>query len=181
MANGSDIRIDTLKNALKHSIEEYRERVRAFSNLDSKAQQTSSVDGIFLAATFAFMNSSNFADTIRNSDFIQYAIIIIIGFLTSSVIFCLFAMIIRPISLPMSPQDFQGLVHDTLKLSDKELEESLGDYLNTQFENVIVSTHSTLLESEKKANMVLIGQVLLVLSIIAVSILIVNIILCRYS
>ncbi len=171
-------RIELLEWTLQSCTDEYKDKGLTFSNLDTKAQNTITIAGIFLAAGFAFLQGDNLTKLICLGGI--YAIILLGGsivFLLSSAFCCLYTMKIRKIVAPLGSEALDKIVQDILGVDPSE-------FTNTTTENFLrdqISVWKEVLTDMSKTNLdkakaVLVGQMLLASAIVIIAILLLVII-----
>lgn len=166
-------RSELLERTLQSCADEYKDKGLTFSNLDTKAQNTITIDGVFLAAVFAFLQGDNLTKFICLGG--TYAIIFL-GFsiilLLSSALFCLYTMKIRKIVAPLESEALDQMVQHILSVDPSEFTDTTAEnFLRDQisvWKEVLIDMSKNNLD---KAKAVLIGQILLTSAIVIIAIL----------
>jgi hypothetical protein len=118
---------DLIRSAQKEVLDSYRKEFdqlsASFRDLDSKAQGTAGIAGIFLAASLTYLNRLNGLDT----KWKQVLMIVAVTGLICSIAFCLYALRIRRIAGQPSGEDLEELLAALVNTNDEEvLEARLG-------------------------------------------------------
>jgi uncharacterized membrane protein YgdD (TMEM256/DUF423 family) len=165
------LRIVLLERVLQASVDEHAYNKRTFTNLDTKAQNTTAIAGVFLAAALAFLRGQALEQFVQFSGryvvvFLGVSIILLLG----SVLSCLIAMRIRGVIAPIGSVELIEMVNDILSLEPSEFTDATHEnFLRDQ----IAAWQTTLRDTSNrsKARAVLIGQLLLATAIVVVAIL----------
>lgn len=117
MAEPVEVRKELIQFAYDRSEHEHGELSETWKHLDSKAQSTATLAGVFIAAAFAFVRN-----TALNLD--QTEKLLLCGsvvFLVASICTAVCAMKIRPVSMPLSGFNAEKTVDDILAQEETEL------------------------------------------------------------
>ncbi|MBI1763503.1 MAG: hypothetical protein HYR56_18925 [Acidobacteria bacterium] len=121
-----------VKELLQSCVNSYSDADAAFKNLDSKAQNTVAIAGVFLGGAFAFFNGGAFDKFIRLGGTLATVILgIAVLLLITSIWFCIRALRIRfvPINdITISHQE----VDEILERPDTEIIQRYENYLRGQ-------------------------------------------------
>jgi hypothetical protein len=169
----NEIRTGLLEKALRACVDEYVEKGRTFTNLDTKAQNTTALAGVFLAAALAFLREEALEAFVRSGG--RHTVILLAASIISllgSILSCLLAMRIRKVIAPIEPVALTAMVDDILSLDASELTDvTYGNFLRDQ----IAAWQPTLADAStanaSKAKAVLAGQFLLTAAIVFIAIL----------
>lgn len=168
-----DIRVELLKDALKACSDEYAELGRTFANLDGKAQATTAIAGIFIAAVFSFIRSDVLqlvATRLGSTGLLLVGLIL--AALLAAVVMSLICMRIRRLASPLSSSHLASMVEDMFQWGAPDQDRSV---VENHLRDQIRAWRSTLEEhrkaNEDKANAVLAAQTFLGLAILGVTLL----------
>ncbi|MEK6284003.1 MAG: hypothetical protein AABN95_26945 [Acidobacteriota bacterium] len=127
----SELRVNLVKDLFQSSISEHSDAQANFTGLDTKAQNTTAIGGIFLAGALAFFNGDSLQKLITIG---SHPAIILLGIvvllLMLSTAFCIWAMRIQDISI------------SDVAISKEEVEaiiEQPSDELSERYENYLLS------------------------------------------
>jgi uncharacterized membrane protein YqjE len=167
----SELRINLVKDLLQSSISEHSDAHANFAALDTKAQNTVTIGGIFLAGALAFFNGDSLQKLIMLG---SHSVLILLGMvvllLMLSTIFCIWGMRIRDISISdvtISQEEVEGI----LEQSSDELSIRYENYLLSQvgvWSKISKELHEV---NQRKAKAVRRGQLFLGIAILFVAIL----------
>jgi len=101
---------------------EYDELSDSWKQLDSKAQATSTVAGIFIAASFAFIRNS----ALQLSGLEKALLLLVLASLIVSILLAVTAMFVRTVPVPPTPENIAEMVTEMLDTPPEEHEERLG-------------------------------------------------------
>lgn len=164
-------RIQLLEKTLQACTDEYKEKSTIFAALDSKAQNTISVSGIFLGAALAFIRADALADLVRTAG--QPAVFLLGGAILSllaAVVTCLIGMRVRAVAGPMGANTLAEMVGDLLTLKPSELDDiRLENHLQHQITIWQKTLEHTGRANENKGRTVFAGQLFLALAIVLVA------------
>jgi len=163
----ADIVERVLEKILQTQITEYADIQYRFNNLDTKAQNTVAIAGIFIVASLAFLPIKDLPDMIN---LLGKEAVVIMGYvlalLVAAVMCCLKAMRIRWTPTPSFVKygsDLLGLSHDEIS------NEIYQNYLRDLARSLQKSTKGVHLHVNAKAQWILMGQILLGGAMISVS------------
>jgi hypothetical protein len=167
------LRIELLGRTLQSCVDEYKDKGITFSNLDTKAQNTTTIAGVFLAAVFAFLQGDNLTKFICLGGIHAIRLLgVSIVLLLSSALFCLYTMRIRKLVAPLESKALDKMVQDLLRADPSEFTDTIAEnFLRDQvsvWKEVLTDMSRKNLD---KAKAVFIGQVLLITAIIIIAIL----------
>jgi hypothetical protein len=113
------IRIDLLDRALSYCTEDYHLVTTTYAALDSKAQATFGVSGLFIAGTVALLNNI----TAPTEVFLWTIALVVLtyGLLVSAVVASLVALKVREVATPMDSAAMTTMTLDVIDLPDEEL------------------------------------------------------------
>lgn len=137
-------RQDFLKFALDHSDKEYALLSDTWKHIDTKAQATATVGGVFLAAAFSFVRNTSLA----LSETEQWLLCIAVGFLVASIALAVLATLVKPASGPWSSSVVAGMIRDVLSAVDREQATAPADRIEQRYIGVLVDS----LENSAAAN-----------------------------
>jgi hypothetical protein len=115
----SEFRSELLKRLVEVGEASYKESTRIAAVLDDKAQKTSTIAGVFLAAGFAALKPETL--TALSSRLLLTLLIVIVVLLMGSVGTSLVAMWVRRNAEPLSIADVSAIAVDVLALHEDEL------------------------------------------------------------
>lgn len=101
---------------------EYGELSDNWKQLDSKAQATATIAGIFMAASFAFIRNS----ALQLTGLERVLLLFVLASLIVSILLAVAAMFVRTVPVPPTPENIAEMVSDLLETAPKEHEERLG-------------------------------------------------------
>jgi hypothetical protein len=160
-----------LTDALQSYRDEYRDLSDTWRHIDSKAQGTVAVAGIFLAAVFAFVRN-----LVTSAPGTSEKLLLVTGvlLLVAAVILSVFALRIREVVGPPLGQQIDGQIRALLQVTDtEELDERVprfvGDQL-TMWRNANLHAHGV---NKAKADLVSWAQFVLLIAMVIVSVLVV--------
>jgi type II secretory pathway predicted ATPase ExeA len=159
-----DPKAQLLKDVLDSYKEEHRELSEIWRNLDAKSQGVIAIDGIFIAAMFAFIRALSESQTCDE----RWMLMISASLLTISVVLAIRVLWIR--SVPSAPvgESLESLVDDLLKLEDGTQTERLHNLFKDHAE-MWKSINSKVQEvNESKARLLVIAQGVLLAAILAI-------------
>lgn len=161
-----DLRVELSRFQVDAYREEFAELVDSWKALETKAQGTAAVAGIFFAAVFAFVRDlEGKADLLRG-----YGLIIATASLGLAVGAGLMALRIRKIPRPPLGADTQKLVNDLLALESSELGQRLPLFYNDLSGRWAKVNNDLADANDKKSTWLLVSQALLALAILIVGI-----------
>ncbi len=164
----SPSRLALLEGTLKACTDDFTERRSTFSELDKKAQDTTTVAGIFLAAAFAFYNQEALQNLLTLGGwFGSLLLAATVVFLLGSVVFCLLAMMVRKVPSPTDSEDVVEMVKDLMELPTEEFTETTAEnFLRDQIDLWQSALQGIGAANDSKARSLHWGQLLLVLAIV---------------
>ncbi len=120
----SSLRIRLLEKVLQSCAEEYSFHERIFAHLDTKAQSTTAISGIFLAAALAFLHGDAVEQLTAQAGLLGLILVglAILGLIVS-VVFALVAMRVQTVPAPLAAADKLKMVDEVLSLDEKEFDE----------------------------------------------------------
>ena len=161
MSDAEDPREALVRDALDAYKEEYRELSDTWRNLDTKAQGTITVSGLFLAAMLAFVRALSSTTTPTE----KWLLTITAALLTCGIIFALLVLRIRSVSGAPIGEHLAKLIDDLLAAEDGTSAERLLDYCRDQSQ-MWNSTNREIEEVNKlKAGYLIRAQLILVAAI----------------
>ena len=101
---------------------EYGELSDSWKQLDSKAQATATIAGIFIAASFAFIRNS----ALQLTGLEKTLLLLVLASLIVSILLAVTAMLVRTVPVPPTPENIAEMVTDLLETLPEEHEERLG-------------------------------------------------------
>ncbi|MGA2332482.1 MAG: hypothetical protein ABSG75_12040 [Syntrophales bacterium] len=148
--------------------DDYEDSLKIFAALDAKAQNTSTIAGIFIAALFAFLRENELKFFVENVGLIGVLIFVFaIVLLIATIVQCIVAMRIREFYLPLSTLDIPGMVRCLKLLPDNELTCQKLDYYYNDIAKRWQTIQERLLDIIRgKGNKVSIAQIMLLSAII---------------
>lgn len=147
--------------------DEYKEYANYWRNLETKAQGSITVAGIFIAGAFALITKAG-APSETERAFLLFAV----GFLLASVIFSILALKIRRIPAPPLGSFMDHSVSRLVELGDAEFNKRLGR-LKVEHVNKWRSVMKRTTEAIKlKAERLWVGQLLLIMAVLTVAVLV---------
>jgi hypothetical protein len=163
------IRISLLTEALEASKTEYSNLLKDFTDLDTKAQNTTAVAGIFLAGSLAFYNGDPLS---KLSGFGVVAVALLgaaVMFLVVSVVFSIGTMKLRDITQVNSAIDKED-VNNLLRagLADQEWSEAYERYINLRINAWQVASDDLALRNYEKARTLSRAQLFLNFAVLVV-------------
>lgn len=167
-----------LERLLQSYINEYNEVRTTFDRLDTKAQNTTAIDAVFLAAALAFFDG----DTLGKLDYFSKSIAIpLIGIsivcILCSILCCLYCLQIRKVAAPLKSDCLSELINDILDVKNTEDNESLVERHESLLRDQILIWRKILnsksMNTETKGNSILYGQILLIVAVLLVAILLI--------
>ena len=168
----SNQRQKLLERTLRACENEYTEKAKIFSDLDGKAQNTTTVAGIFLAAALAFLQGEGLkALTLYTGRNALAILALSIMLLLASILVCLIGMRIRQVPSPVESAELATMVNEILSVSPAEFTDEMEE---NYFRDQIKAWQTTLKEmsaaDDDKAQSVLIGQLLLAAAVVLVAV-----------
>ncbi|HWN11811.1 MAG TPA: hypothetical protein VNO50_21470 [Pyrinomonadaceae bacterium] len=168
----TDLRAEIVENLLDSCKAEYSEAAATFTALDTKAQNTITVSGIFLAAALAFFRGAELQQlvTIGGATLILLAIVVLV--LMLAIIFCIWGMRIRDV--PIADAAFsEKEARQILKEPAESLNELFEGHLFDQARNWNSLSSAVREANDRKAWAVRWGQLLLGSAILLVALLLI--------
>jgi hypothetical protein len=156
---------ELLKTVLASYEREYKELSETWRHIDDKAQANVTIVGIFLGATFIFVQASLVKDTTPLSLTMNKLLFLAIILLVGSAVFSIIALKVKKVIMGPTGQHLAELVNDLLQEavpSSKRIDNFLRD--QTQ----LWATANTDIQKKNttKACLLFIGQILLIFSIV---------------
>jgi hypothetical protein len=152
---------ELLRDAIEGYQKEYQELFEVWKNLEGKAQGIITVSGIFLAAMFAFIR--NLSGPVKYYE--QCLLTISVILLVLSVVSALCAQRLRDVYQAPYGKQLGKVVEDLLNLNEIS-SDIFSRYLVEQNNSWKEVNSNTRYANKKKANSLLVSQLLLVLSIL---------------
>jgi hypothetical protein len=112
-------RLDLLDRATRYATNDYEQATAVFAALDSKAQATFGISGVFVAGTVALLNSLK--DKGDPSGWVVTGLVAIYVVLVGAIATSILALKVRDIAAPMSTSDLTMMTSDMVALTDEEL------------------------------------------------------------
>lgn len=109
---------DFLQFVFDRATYEQDELVDRWKQLDTKAQATTTIAGVFIAAAFAFVRNTG-AQPLGYQKWMFATMLIS---LAATIGFAIFTMLIRTISLPLTTEEVAKMIKDVLEMPSKEFE-----------------------------------------------------------
>lgn len=161
----SQTRIDLLDRTLGYCTEDYDFVSATYASLDSKAQATFGVSGVFVAGTVALLNS--ITGSAEVSLWTVVFVVLTYGLLVSAIVASLVALKVREVATPMDSAAVGSMTLDVISLPDEELTaEVRANWYRDQlreWKRVIDDVESI---NSRKARWLSSAQILLVVAII---------------
>jgi hypothetical protein len=162
-----DFRISLLKESLEASKAEHANRLRDFTDLDTKAQSTTAIAGIFLAGSLAFYNGDALSTLIGFSRLPGMILLgVAVSMLVVSVVFSIRTMTIREIAA-VDSVNANKAVDDLLRWPE-DWSEGHERYLRDQIKDWQRANSDLSAKNDDKAKTVSKGQACLSLAVILV-------------
>lgn len=117
MCGANEIKKDLMQFAHDCSAREHNELSETWKLLDMKAQATTAIAGVFVVATFAFVRNTSLDVNATEKWLLSLALL----FLSVSILCAVLAMLVRPITMPLSGEDAAKDVQDILAKNEAEL------------------------------------------------------------
>lgn len=165
------LRLELLEKSLQSCINEYKDKIAIFNNLDTKAQNNITIAGIFLGAMFAFLQGDNLGKFISHTHTLGIFLIgLSIISLIISIGFCLYALKIRTMSAPLESDELFRMAQDILKLEDSEFDQTISEnFLRDQISVWPQILKDMYKHNEDKAIAISRGQTLIAIAIIIIA------------
>lgn len=165
---GGEIRESLQKAVLESYRDEYKELSEAWRNLESKAQGSVAIAGIFIGGAFAYIREIGSEAGRLEKVFLGASIICLI----ISVTFAVLALTVRKVAAPPIGEYVDGLVQDLLRLeNDDDLVHRLPRFTGDQIDSWREVTTDAKQRTRSKANCLSGSHVFLVLAILAIALL----------
>lgn len=119
MPDSAEIKRELVQFAYDRSEHEHDELSEAWKLLDTKAQATAGIAGVFVAAAFAFVRNTSLQLNISEKWLLSLALV----FLAASIFSAVLAMLVRSVPMPLSGADTAKSVRDILRQPENELAE----------------------------------------------------------
>jgi len=111
-------RLDLLDRATRYATDDYDQVVSTFARLDSKAQATFGISGVFVAGTVALLNSIKDSE---GSGWVGAAVIATYAVLIGAVVTSIMALRVREVMTPISSASITQMTLEMVELPDEEL------------------------------------------------------------
>ncbi|MGB7624774.1 MAG: hypothetical protein WBN92_20700 [Terriglobia bacterium] len=161
-------KIDLLRLGLDSYRDEYRELCNQWQNLDTKAQGTGAIAGIFLAAAVAW--SRNMSDPITRLE--GGLLVSTVATLVFSIVLTVFAMRIRTITAPPLGDSTTEMVKDLTQINvTGEIKERIPRFLQDQISLWRDCNEETQKQNLSKARKIWCAQITLLIAACLVSVL----------
>lgn len=161
--------IELLKGLLKAHDAAYSDAVLTFTGLDSKAQNTTSLAGIFLGAVFAFFNGNYLLKAVSfGGSRLTYLLAAIVVSLILAIIFCISAMWTRNVriyDLAISKSEIEDILSLQVDPDEDKLDLIQQNYLIGQIEEASSVIYELRTINLKKGLAVKRGQVALLVAV----------------
>lgn len=95
---------------------EYDELTDTWKQLDSKSQATSTIAGIFVAASFAFIRNS----ALQLNGLEKTLLLLVLFSLVASILLAVSAMLVRTVPVPPTPENISEMVTELLDTPAEE-------------------------------------------------------------
>jgi hypothetical protein len=156
-----------LKAVLDSYQEEYKRIINNWNRLETKAQGSVAIAGIFIAGAFAYLRENIALMQCYQKIMLGAGIICLL----IAVLFSILALRIRQLPVPPMGKYVDRLVCDLLTINDKELFERIPLLIKDQISGWRQARDGLLDSNSRKAKNVWIGQILLVVAILIVGVL----------
>lgn len=161
-------RVDLLDRTLSYCADDYDLVGSTYAALDSKAQATFGVSGLFTAGTIALLNSIT-----ASTDMLLWTIVLVVltyALLVSAIVASLVALKVREVATPMDSAAMAMMTLDIITLPDEELTAEVRinwyrDQLH-EWKRVIDEVETV---NSRKARWLWAAQVMLIVAIICAS------------
>ncbi len=165
----SDVREALLREVLESYQKADEEQAARWRDLDTKAQATTAISSVFIAALFAFMEPSTI-QAVPLGRYLASATLVILVF---SVLCCLLGMRVMQITAGPMGRKTDALAAHLERIDDpEELPERFARFRHDQVRRWRQANDSAAIALESKARLVYCGQVLLLVALVIVSILV---------
>lgn len=121
MLNAVTTRKQLLEFALTRASHEHAELSETWKALDTKAQATATIAGIFVAAAFVFVRNTNLQLAGYETLLLTLAVLFLVGSIALSVL----AMEVRSVSMPLTGDEARKMVGEILQTAESEHTERL--------------------------------------------------------
>ena len=166
MTNNYSMKNQILLESIISFQDEYKDLYDTWKAIDSKAQASATIAGVFLAAVFAI--AREIPSTFQQFQRIFLAVAIFL--LVITVCLCVFGMQIRKISAPPIGENLKELVNDLLPiLTERNKNVRIYRFLRDKIDLWDISNSDLKKICLKKASWIQFGQVCLVIAIIFVT------------
>lgn len=145
---------------------QYKELAEIWRDLDSKAQGTIAVSGVFLAGALAFIRALTAAATTAE----KLVLTATAGFLALSIVFALIVLWVRSVRAAPLGGSLDGLVQDLIAADDGTSPQRLLNYYRDQAGMWQVTNRDVEKVNTRKARFLLAGQITLVMAIICAAV-----------
>ncbi|MEA2326222.1 MAG: hypothetical protein QOE68_1181 [Thermoanaerobaculia bacterium] len=168
-------------DSLKACADWYTHLYARFTALDVKAQATATISGVFIAATITFAGGNAYMRMSQRLNFAAPATIVLVAMASLiALLFCLYAMELRPVRLSYTAEDVARSAADLLRLPRAELTDAVATtfYLEqlVKWEETIAAMREAIL---RKALPVMLGQLFVATAAVIVTLFLFA--LARYS
>jgi hypothetical protein len=119
MTDAAASRLDLLDRATRYATDDYDQGNAAFAALDSKAQSTFGISGVFVAGTIALIN--NLKDQGDGVSWVVAALLATYVVLIGAVVTSIKALRVRDVATPISSDSMTQMTLDMVALPDQEL------------------------------------------------------------
>jgi hypothetical protein len=119
MTDPASTRIDLLDRSLKYCTADYDLATATFAALDSKAQATFGVAGVFVAGTVALLNSLRVSDS--PSGWAVALVVLTYVLLVASIATSLISLKVREVATPIDSASVARMTLEVVTLPDEEL------------------------------------------------------------
>lgn len=119
MCGADEIKKNLMQFAYDCSAREHKELTETWKLLDMKAQATTAIAGVFVVATFAFIRNTSLDVNATEKWLLSLALLL----LSVSILCAVLAMLVRPLTMPLSGEDAAKNVRNILAQNEAELPE----------------------------------------------------------
>lgn len=147
-------RTDFFQLALDRVRYEHEQLSEQWRQLDSKAQSTATIAGIFMAGAFAFLQSSSVQLTVGQ----KFLFFLVISALVLSIAFAVGSMLVESIPMPPTSGKMSEMLGDILQKPESELDERYDGLLSDTINPWIAVNSSLLHKIEGKGGKIKVSQ-----------------------
>jgi hypothetical protein len=154
---------------------EHEQLSEGWRQLDNKAQSTAAIGGVFMAATFAFLQSSSVKLVLEQK--IGLSVVVIL--LVISISLAVFSMLIEDIPMPPTSSNVARMVTDALRQNETELTERFIGLLADTIDPWIQVNDTLIKKIKRKGEKVKWSQYSLLFAAISLSLLTISVLTCK--